>query len=203
MESKTKNYELNDEELVYLISESGDAKDELYKKYSPMIHKELNKVKNSAYALGIDWSDLIQEAMLGFSNALSTYNESGEAKFSTYATLCVRRKLLNFIDKHATKKNMIMKSAVSLDAPDSVYGSDYSPYLKDIEGLEPLNKVITDESLEEVSKKFDKLNYEEKRVMDYTISGKSPSEISELMNISIKKVYNILYRARNKIKIEK
>ena len=204
MASKTNNYDLNDEELVYMINENNDeAKDALYQKYSSMIHKEIKKVKNTAYALKIDYSDLIQEAMLGFSNAVNTYNEEEDAKFGTYATLCVRRKLLNFIEKHRTAKSHSLNSALSLDAEMIEKGGEYIHFLKEIDGREPLNNVIINEELSEVSEKMDKvLNEKERLILEYSVMGKKPDEIAEIMGISPKKVYNILYRARKKIKSE-
>lgn len=204
MASKTNNYDLNDEELVYMINENNDeAKDAIYQKYSSMIHKEIKKVKNTAYALKIDYSDLIQEAMLGFSNAVNTYNEEEDAKFGTYATLCVRRKLLNFIEKHRTAKSHSLNSALSLDAEMIEKGGEYIHFLKEIDGREPLNNVIINEELSEVSEKMDKvLNENERLILEYSVMGKKPDEIAEIMGISPKKVYNILYRARKKIKSE-
>lgn len=201
MESKT---EFSDEHLVSLISENNDdAKDELYRKYSGMIHKELNQVKRSAYALGIEWQDLMQEALLGFSNAINSFRDEEDAKFSTYATLCVRRKLINYINKFTTQKNYTMKSAISLDNTLEDSDTNYMSFLQDNSGREPLNKMMIDESLKEVSNKFKNiLTDEEKTIIDYATDGKKPEEIANLTNKSVKQVYNILYRARNKIKIK-
>lgn len=201
MESKT---EFSDEHLVSLISENNDdAKDELYRKYSGMIHKELNQVKRSAYALGIEWQDLMQEALLGFSNAINSFRDEEDAKFSTYATLCVRRKLINYINKFTTQKNYTMKSAISLDNTLEDSDTNYMSFLQDNSGREPLNKMMIDESLKEVSNKFNNvLTDEEKTIIDYATDGKKPEEIANLTNKSVKQVYNILYRARNKIKIK-
>lgn len=200
MELKTKNYQdLNDSELVYMINEnSEDAKDVLYSKYSALIHKELNRVRPKAYALGVEWSDLMQEALLGFSNAINTYDESADVKFITYATLCIRRKIINFLEKHATYKNKAISNAFSIDDDDSMIAKN----IKDIDGREPLNSIITNEELDEVNRKLDKLNEAERVILELTIAGNKPEEIAEIMSIPVKQVYNKLYRARQKIKVE-
>ena len=53
MELKTStSYDNIDSELVYMVKEnSEDAKDELYKKYSALIHKEINRFKAKAIVL--------------------------------------------------------------------------------------------------------------------------------------------------------
>ena len=204
MELRT-DYNYDDNELVYLISENNEeAKDALYKKYSAMIHKELNRVKKTAFALDMDWSDLMQEALLGFSGAINTYNQENDVKFSTYATLCVRRKLINYVEKNRTAKNFALKNAVSLDIENEKSNIDYSYFLRDLSGKEPLNKLVTDESITEVLDHFGAdLTSEEKAIMELSIDGKKPEEIANIMNMSIKKVYNSLYRARKKLKDNK
>lgn len=202
MVSKIKDYVISDEELVYMVKENTDvARDYLYEKYSSMIHKELNKVKKSAYALGIEWSDLVQEALLGFSNALSSYDEKNEAQFATYATLCVKRKLLNYIEKYSTTKNYNLRNALPIDALVDGDERDYGYFIKDLEGKEPLNKVITSEQLLEVKCKFkDELTLDEKRAIELALDGQKPELIASKMGITVKRVYNLLYRARQKLK---
>jgi len=202
MESKTENlYQINDEELIYMVSEnSDDAKEMLYQKYSAMVHSELNKVKKTAYALDIDFSDVTQEALLGLNNAINIYDTTADAQFGTFATLCVRRRILNYIDKCRTAKNLSMNKALSLnDYKKNDTKKEFD--ISDLDGREPLNRIITQESLIEISKKIDSnLTKNEKLVLKYATAGKSTEEISKLMGINIKKVYNLLYRARKKIK---
>ena len=199
MESKI-DYEVSDEQLVFMINEnSEDAKDALYEKYSAMIHKELNAVKRSAYALGIEWQDLFQEAMLGFSNAVSSYNEERNAKFNTYATMCVHRRLLNCIEKNSTIKRFVSNAALPIT--DEYDNENGKIYIKDVSGKEPLNKIIIDEDLNQVKLNlYDKLSYEERVIIDYATNGMKPDAIAKITGKSPKQVYNILYRARKKIK---
>ena len=199
MESKI-DYEVSDEQLVFMINEnSEDAKDALYEKYSAMIHKELNAVKRSAYALGIEWQDLFQEAMLGFSTGVSTYNGEHDAKFSTYATMCVRRRLLNIIEKNSTAKKFASVKAIPLDNLNDRESGKL--FIKEIPGKEPLNKVIIEEDLTQVKINLnDKLSDDERAIIDYATDGMKPEEIAKIFGKTPKQVYNILYRARKKIK---
>lgn len=201
MELKT-NYEIGDFELVYLVSENSDeAKDFLYEKYSPMIHKEINRVKKLAYTLGIDMADLTQEAMLAFSTAINNYNDEEETKFLTFATLCVRRKLQNYLDKYSTNKVKTYNSSVALDVEIGDKGEHLVDYLKDAEGRAPLNKLINEESLVKINKSIkEKLSENERLALGYALIGMEVPDIAEKMGKTQKGVYNLIYRARQKLK---
>lgn len=200
MESKI-DYELSDSHLVSLIRENNeDAKDFLYEKYSPMIHKEVNRVKKIGLSLGIELADLSQEAMLAFSNAINNYNENEDAKFITFATLCVRRKLINYIAKYSSNKNKIFKDSIPLDS--NYYSSNLSlvDTLKDGKEKDPLSKVMTTELVEEINNDIKQLSDNEKMALKYSLDGLNIEDIANLMNMTSKQIYNLIYRARQKLK---
>lgn len=200
MELKT-NHEYGDSELIMLLREENDeVKDYLYTKYSPLIHKELNRVKKRSFALGIDFADLSQEAMLAFSHAINNFNEETEVKFITFATLCIRRKLSNYINKFDTNKNKVLSNSVSLDAQiddadsfvDNIPASDIT---------NPLNQIINDETLKDINYIIkNSLSENERMVLQYDVMGKSASEIAELLGMNTKQVYNLIHRARTKLR---
>lgn len=198
MESN-KDYEYNDYELIYLINEKNeDAKEFLYKKYSPLIHKEINRVKKVAFSNGVNLSDLTQEAMLAFTNAIYSYDEAEDAKFITFATLCIRRKLSSYINKSKTNKNRIILNRTVINSNDET-GYKFRTSISD-SSKDPLKNIIVSEKLEETYKNFDKLSKNERLCMTYAIDNKSAKEIAKLTGFSIKMVYNYLHRARNKLK---
>ena len=194
-----KNYEYNDYELIYLINENNeDAKELLFQKYSPLIHKEINRVKKIAFENGINLNDLTQEAMLAFTNAINGYDENESAKFITFATLCIRRKLSSYINKHKTNKNRIILNKLETTENNE---NDYN-IINNIndDSKDPLKSIIVSEELKETYKNFNKLSKNEKLVMDFTLEGKNPKEIAKITGFKIKMVYNYLHRARNKLK---
>ena len=189
--------DISDEQLVFMTNEyNEDAKEILYERYKNLIYSELNSVKRSVYALGIDFQDLKQEAMLGLANAISSFDNSSDVKFSTFVTSCIRHRLYNYIKKFTTKKSIIQKFTLSIDDDkDNVIN------LKASSDSEPLNKMLVSESLSEVQDKIsNELTEEEQQVLDCSVNGMSSEEIGILLNKSIKQVYNILYRARKKLK---
>ena len=190
--------DISDEQLVFMINEHNeDAKDILYERYKNLIYSELNNVKRSTYLLGIDPQDLNQEAMLGLANAISSFDNSSEVKFSTYVTVCIRHRLYNYIRKFTTRKSIIQKFTLSIDSEDR----ENIMNLKAPTYSEPLNKILISESLSEVQSKMNnELTEEEQLILDFSINGLKPEQIAKLINKNIKQVYNILYRARQKLK---
>ncbi len=190
----------DDTKIIFLVREDNqEAKDYLYEKYSPLIHKEINNVKKKAAVLGVEFADLSQEAMLAFSYAINNFNEDGESKFLTFATLCIRRKLANYIQKFETGKSKAMHDSLPLDASlnDDVSLINHIPN----NSSDPLRKIITNESLKEAKITIDeKLSTNERIAIGYDLEGKTIDEIAEAMNLSKRQVYNLLFRARSKIK---
>lgn len=199
MESKT-NYCTEDAELVLFVRENNeDAKEEIFKKYIPLLHKEIYKFKKRAFALGIEEADLSQEAMLAFSYAINNYSEEEDVKFITFATLCIRRKLSNYIDKFATKKKSL-EATVALDA-EIDNKSSLLDQMVDTNVVDPLKQVMTNESLDETLKTIDGiLSQNEKLALKYDVEGKSVNEIAIIMDKTPKQVYNLIHRARCKVK---
>lgn len=195
--------ELNDENLALQISEENeDAKDYLYDKFSPLIHKEINRVKKRARILGIEFADLSQEAMLAFSQAIHNFKDDGETKFLTFATLCIRRRLMNYIAKFETVKNKSMQESLSLDMTMDDEKSSLLESLSEAEGKDPLKQLINYETLRELYKIMEeKLSENERLALKYDLLEKSTEEISELMGMSNKQIYNLIFRARQKLKI--
>ncbi len=200
MESKI-NMDYVDSELIMLLREENDeVKDYIYMKYSPLIHKEVNRVKKRAFALGIDFSDLSQEAMLAFSHAINNFNEESEVKFITFATLCIRRKLANYINKFDTNKNKVLSNSISLD----VQIEDADSYVDNIAAsdiADPLKQIINDETLKDVDYIIKNvLSENERQALHYDVMGKNAKEIADILGLSTKQVYNLIHRARAKIR---
>lgn len=198
MELRTELENINS--VILSVQENNeDARDYAYQKFSPLIHKEINRFKKRALALGIDISDLSQEAMLGFSYALNNFKDDEEAKFITFATLCIRRRLMNYTEKFETAKCKIMHDSLALD---STFEDDKSIGETIEGGTDPLRDIITSETLLEVSKTFkEKLSENEKTAILYDLEGRSVEEIAELMNMTPKQIYNLVFRARKKLKL--
>lgn len=202
MESKI-NYEINDSELVMFVREKNEAaNEELYNKYCPLLYKEIARFRKRARMLGIDEADLTQEAMLAFAHAVNNYCDDEDVKFITFLTLCVRRRLTNYVAKFETGKRKAMVASVPLDAAIDDVSQRIVDNLEDFHMTDPLKTLINNETLDEVFKTIDEiLSDNEKLALKYDLEGKSVNEIAYLMGMSTKQIYNLIHRARNKVKL--
>ena len=195
-------YEYPDEELINLFSEnSEEASDILYDKYNYIVDIICNKYKRSAIALNIDFKELKQEALVGFSDALVNYDINKEASLPTFISLCVERKVANYVRNADTIKSKLMKQAYSLDIP---IDSEEKLSLLDIIGSQkedPEFKIEQEESVKEITEKINELlSPNEKEVYELMINGFNYVDIAAILNKSPKQVDNAIQRIRNKLK---
>ena len=195
-------YEYPDEELINLLNEnSEEAANVLYDKYSYIVDVFYNKYKRSAYALSIDLKELKQEALVGFSNALATYDVSKAASLPTYITLCVERRMKGYIKKADTTKSKLMKEAYSLDTQ---FEDEDNLSLLDLIGdykTNPERTLEQKERLKEIQRKIDELlSPSEKEVYELMLNDINYLDIAEILHKSPKQIDNAIQRIRNKLR---
>ena len=189
-----------DNELLYLIQEKNEeAGDLLFERYKHVIDISVNKYLRSAYALNVDIEELKQEAMLGYVDAIHSYNDNMNMKLSSFISLCVERRLQNIIRKNNTSKIKMLKEAYSLD---NEIGEDLT--LADVVGDNRNNPEVIKEEKESVKKLREKidsaLSNSEKEVLELMLNEYSSEEIASILGVDIKKVYNATARIRMKLK---
>ena len=191
--------EYQDNELLDRMSEnSEEARDLLYDKYKYIVEIIINKYKKSAYSLSIDMQELTQEAWLGFSDALYSYNDSKEAGLATFISICVERKVENYVRDHSTKKMQFIREAISLDNQVN-QNMTYADIIMDESSPD---KIIEDEeSKKELLIKIkDTLSPRELEVYKLLMYDFSYEDISSILNIDMKKIYDYVYHIRKKLK---
>lgn len=194
--------EYPDSELVNLVCEkSEEASDVLYEKYKYIVDIVFNKYKKSAYYLNIDLEELKQEALVGFSDALVSYNQEKGVNLATFISLCVERKVRNFVRKSETDKSRITNSAYSLDA---LYGEEDYVREKDKLGTsinDPQVTLEANENIENLTKAINELlSATEKEVYELIINDFSYEDIATILNKDLKSIYNTAARLRAKIR---
>lgn len=190
-------YEYNDYELLDYIQESNeDATQILYDKYKHIIESiARSKLNNN---MGLEFNDLVQEGMIGFSEAIRDYKNQKDVTFYTFASLCIERQILTAIRKATRDKHKLLNDSISLDY---TYNEDSNLYdnISDDNQLTPEDKVI---EMEEEKQLYaiivDKLSSFEKQVFDLKIKNFSYKEISELLNVDTKKIDNAIQRIKQK-----
>lgn len=193
-------HEYPDTELINMVCEKNEeASDLLYDKYKYIVDIIFNKYLKSAYALSVDLKEMKQEALLGFSDALVNYNQDKAASLATFISLCVERRVNNYVKKADTQKYRMLKDAYSLDAPMSE-NSTLQEYIGD-DSLDPGKTLEMEENIINLKKKIDDmLSPHEKEVYELLINGFSYDDICTILKINQKQVYNTVARLRDKIK---
>ncbi|MBE6161693.1 MAG: sigma-70 family RNA polymerase sigma factor [Firmicutes bacterium] len=190
-----------DGELCSMISENNEeAKEILYNKYKYIIDIVIKKYLLSSYKVGIEYSDLQQEALVGFSDALYSYDEKKEASIATFITVCVERRLQKVILKASSLKNKMFLEALSLDYQQAD-GSSLKEIISDNSKNDPLINMSIKEKHEELIKKIEKeLSNTEREVFTLLVSGLTYKEISTELNKDPKQIDNSIQRIKNKAK---
>lgn len=195
------NYkEYSDDELLSLIKEeSEEAKDILYEKYKYIIDIIIRKYTVKAKMLNIEYNDLYQEALLGFSDAINRYNDN-RSSFRTFITICVDRRLQVVIKKASSLKNKLMNESLSLEYSYSDKQS-LMEIISDENKNNPLNNLEMDESYLSLIKVIKKqLSSSEKEVFSLLINNYNYQEIAQILNKDIKQVDNAIQRIKSKVK---
>lgn len=197
------NYEeYSDGELYSLICESDeDAKDMLFMKYKYIIDIVIKKYAFSAMKYGFEYKDLYQEALVGFSDALQSYQEDKNSSMATFITLCVDRRLQNTIRKAGRIKNKVLLESLSLDHVYEEYNIPLKEVISDNNEHDPLTNITKDEEFDELLEFIEKsLSSSEYEVYKLLISGMSYGEIAKVLGKSPKQIDNAIQRIKNKVK---
>ena len=195
-------YEYPDEELINLLNDnSEEAADILYDKYSYIVDLIYNNYKRSAYALSVDLKELKQEALVGFSNALASYDTTKAASLPTYITVCVERRITNYLRNADTTKSKLMKEAYSLDTQ---FEDEDNLSLLDVIGdykNEPERNLEQKEHIKYIQKKIDELlSPSEKEVYELMLNDINYITIAEILHKSPKQIDNTIQRIRKKLR---
>lgn len=193
--------EFSDEELTVMVCENDeDAKDVLYDKYNYIIDIIMLKYKKSIYALGLDYNEVKQEALVAFSDALVRYSNEKKTSLPTFISVVVERKIQNCIRKADTIKNKVHNESYSLE-------HDYEVFNRPLEEIignnkeNPLFKMENEEHYKELLKNIDEsLSPFEKDVYDLVINEFNYLDIAKILNKEPKQIDNTIQRIRNKIK---
>lgn len=189
----------NDYELLSLAKEKDEnAINILYKKYEPLINNKARKIYQYLKNKGVEETDLIQEGMIGFDEAIKNYDEGNDVLFYTFASLCVDRQMNTVIKKMNRHKNKFLNEAVSLDYNEEDENSLLN-YISSNNSPEDL--VIDDEEFKNLEDKIkSNLTELEETVFLLKLQGFNYHEIADILDKEDKAIDNALQRIRFKIK---
>lgn len=192
--------EYNDYELIYLIREGNEeANDILYKKYRPVIELKAKKYYRSAKNKGLDYNDLVQEGMIGLSEALRDFNNYKDVKLSTFASLCIERQISTAITKAGRKKHMVLNESISYDFVSDDNHKPLLEYLIEEKEGNPLEYFVDKEGKKETFEKIrNELTDFEYQVLELKINNFNYNEIAVILDKAPKSIDNALQRIKRK-----
>lgn len=154
----------------------------LVHRMSPLIHAQIH----SCRCAGTEDEDLAQEALMGLLAAVRTYREDGGAAFTTYATTCIRHRLLSVARRTGSRADREMPLE---DSPEPVDPTiDPALLLQDKEDADGL--------LAQLQTRLTAMEY---RVLLLRLGDCSYAEIAARLGITVKAVDNAVQRMRRKL----
>ncbi|NLY55161.1 MAG: sigma-70 family RNA polymerase sigma factor [Firmicutes bacterium] len=176
-----------------------DAMEQLVEKYTPLVRY----IVRNYYAKFFEFEDLMQEGMIGLINAVNEYDHTRyNIKFSSFAYICIIRKIYNVIKRINGNKHRALNDAVSLF---SYINLDETRMVMDI--IENDDQKSNPEEVIEtrfIDERIDQLLRDHLSVLEYTVirkllEGYSYHEIQEEYGIAPKVIDNARTRVRLKL----
>lgn len=190
-------------ELIYLArSNDPVALRSLYAYYDALVNTVMRKMKYIS-SMSLEAQDLLQVGMITFDKVFWSYREDLDTTFEVYARSCIIKKMQSLLKKQCTFFTRYEKKAISLDRivnyDDSrTYGEliadqrvEYSPQkAQDLEKVwELVYAIIQNETSER-----------DQKIFHLVLLGYPEKEVALMLNISIKCVYNSVYRVMSKLR---
>lgn len=182
---------LTDGELVAKVKEGEqEAFVELTSRYYRLLQLKASNYRKP----GIDADDLLQEASLGLLDAALSFQEGRNASFETYASVCIKNRLLTVHRSAARQKNIPFHSFDG-QLLEEAFSEAEAP------SADPEAVMIDRENLQMIKKRIEEtLSPLEFQVLSLYLNGLTYAQISKSLSISPKAVDNALQRIRAKLK---
>lgn len=166
-----------------------DAEDVLIRRYSRLVES----IAKRYFLIGGTEEDLLQEGMIGLLSAVREYTPQ-RASFKTFATLCIRRSIIDAIRRSQNRNNLFYNEVLSFSQlptdGSQVYPMDQDPEQQVIGKLDR-------KRIEQVLQS--KLSEFERQVLSLYLSGFRYAEIADRLSRPVKSVDNAVQRIRKKL----
>ena len=190
-------------ELIYLArSNDPVALRSLYSYYDALVRTVMRKMKYVS-SMSLEAQDLLQVGMITFDKVFWSYREDQDTTFEVYARSCIIKKMQSLLKKQYTFFIRYEKKSISLDKivnyEDSrTYGEliadqrvEYSP--QKAQNLEKIWELIYAIIQNETSER-------DQKIFHLVLLGYPEKEVALMLDISIKCVYNSVYRVMSKLR---
>ncbi len=178
---------LSDEELISFYGEDDcQALEVLTDRY-------MKKALIIAHKLSVpadEISDFVQEGMIGFLSAVHFFNTNRRVSFSTFASTCIKNRMLSELRSSGAKRKVPKELIVSYDEQPGSFCVDISPE----------EYLISEKNAQDIIKAIGELSQREQAAFKLYLAGHSYCEIAEKLSVSEKAVDGTLQRARKKLR---
>lgn len=195
------NYsECSDEMLVSMFRMKDETAIEvLFERYKQLVRKK----RTAMFIIGGDSDDLIQEGMIGLYKAVRDYDETKDASFATFASMCVNRQIMSAVTASNRKKNQPLNNYLSFDVSageDEENDMSLLDVLVTDDRLNPEDMYIGKESENRILEQIkNALSPFEKQVLELYMEDKDYKEIAVILGKEAKSVDNAIQRIRTKV----
>jgi len=189
--------EYSENELASMICDNDeDVNEALYKKYSYLISIVLNKNKDTLTKLKIELEEAKQESFYALNEALTTYRDDRDASLTVYIINVIDYRIQKLIRKKLRKKTKDEINNISLENCNETL-LKITPDIK----YNPENLMLSNERYTTlVNEIMLSLSPHEKEIFNLIKENYSYNDISKILNLNIKQVYNSVYRIKDKVK---
>ena len=181
---------LTDEQLALLAHEGcEDAFSQLVQRCASIVrrHAAMNR------SVQLEAEDLEQEGLVGLLSAVRTYQESGGASFRTYASVCIRRRMLSAVRRAGAAKQIPSSELISMDEGGA---SLEEPAVPTDPAVLLQQREDADRFQNRLKETLTQLEYQ---VLMLYLGAYSYEEIAQLLHSTSKAVDNALQRVRRKL----
>jgi RNA polymerase sporulation-specific sigma factor len=187
---------MTDEMLVDFCKKNHPlAMETLFERYKPL----LSKITRSYFLLGADQDDLMQEAMIGLYKAVVSFNANQQTSFKTFASLCVKRHVLDAIKKSNAQKHKALNDSVMFSQCFSGLDDEneeflFEPYEQSQQSIEQTENF--EQMIKTIQSKLSKLEFQ---ILTQYLKGQTYAQIAQKLSINSKSVDNALTRIKKKL----
>ena len=192
-----KEYDKLDDNALAALAQEGDALAEsaLVKRHTGLA----KGISRSYFLTGGDEDDLFQIALLALLYAVRNFKPEKGAEFSTYASACIRNRMIDAVRSASAGKNSFINDGLRIEDDDAAEGGVSLGELASPE-LSPEQYYIEKEAEEAFYDALSRaLGENDMNVIRLYLASMPYKEISEKLGISVKKVDNVIYGAKKKI----
>lgn len=196
------------DETIIGMYQNGDSDmiDEIFERYKSRVRRKAKAM----YIAGGDEEDLIQEGMIGLYKAVRDFDDTKEASFSTFASMCINRQMCTAVAAANRKKYQPLNESISLDMPvltEAAVPGDSQTHLIDVlkssAEQNPETLYLDKEQVDNIRSAIDRcLSPYEKQVLEMYMKVNDYTMIARTLEKPAKSIDNALQRIRSKIRAE-